>query len=70
MKGENLSDAKGFVKARTCFGHLGGELGERLFLRLIELGWFELEEGKKTVYKVTEKGHEELKKLNVSMDDL
>jgi hypothetical protein len=29
--------------ARRCFGHLGGKLGNRLFKRLIELGWFELE---------------------------
>lgn len=54
--------------ARSCYGHLGGKLGNRLFERLIELGWFELEEGKSTVYIVTEKGCQELIKLGVTLD--
>ena len=49
----------GRLAARSCYGHLGGELGNRLFQRLLELKWFELEEGKSTVYKITQKGHEE-----------
>lgn len=55
------------LKGRSCYGHLGGELGNRLFERLIELGWFALEEGKATVYEVTEKGREELEKLGVNL---
>jgi predicted transcriptional regulator len=54
------------LKARRCYGHLGGKLGERLFDRLIELEWFKPEEGKSTVYQITEKGYEELKKLGVN----
>lgn len=54
--------------ARSCYGHLGGKLGNRLFERLIELGWFELEEGKSTVYKITGKGYEELTRLGVNLD--
>jgi hypothetical protein len=56
------------LTARCCYGHLGGKLGNRLFERLIELGWFELEEGKSTVYMATEKGCEELTKLGVNLD--
>lgn len=42
--------------AKSCYGHLGGTLGNRLFARLIELGWFELEEGRATVYRISDKG--------------
>lgn len=64
MKGTGV----GKLTARSCYGHLGGKLGNRLFERLIALGWFELEEGKSTVYKVTEKGYEELAKLGVNLN--
>ncbi|MBA1334975.1 MAG: hypothetical protein HPY66_0597 [Firmicutes bacterium] len=64
MKGSGVRK----TTARSCYGHLGGKLGNRLFERLIELGWFELEEGKSTVYKVTEKGYEELAKLGVNLE--
>jgi predicted transcriptional regulator len=59
---------KPVLKARRCYGHLGGKLGEQLFERLIELEWFKLEEGKSTVYQITEKGYEELKKLGVNRE--
>jgi hypothetical protein len=59
--------AKPLRKARRCYGHLGGTLGERLFHRLIELGWFQPEEGKATVYEITQKGFEELTKLGVDL---
>ncbi len=55
-------------KARTCYGHLGGKLGQLIFERLIELEWFQLEDGKSTVYQVTEKGYQELRKLGVPLD--
>ena len=58
------------LTARSCYGHLGGKLGNRLFERLIELGWFELEEGRATVYKVTEKGYGELAKLGIDLDPI
>jgi hypothetical protein len=55
------------LKARSCYGHLGGTLGERLFTRLLELKWFEPEEGKTTVYKVTPLGAEKLSELGVNI---
>lgn len=54
--------------ARSCYGHLGGDIGNRLFERLIELCWFEREEGKSTVYKLTEIGYIEFDKLGVNLD--
>jgi predicted transcriptional regulator len=65
-----MNDKKDDVRptAKSCFGHLGGKLGSRLFERLIELEWFELKEGKSTVYTVTEKGCAELAKLGVKFD--
>ena len=53
--------------AKKCFGHLGGVLGNRVFERLIESGWFELEEGKATVYRITKKGHAGLDRLGVDL---
>ena len=55
-------------QVRSCYGHLGGKAGNRLFERLIELGWFELEGERSTVYRVTDKGHEELNRLGVNLD--
>jgi hypothetical protein len=40
---------------------------ERLFTRLLELGWFEPDEGKTTVYKVTFPGEEKLSELGVNI---
>lgn len=59
---------KGMPKGRRCYGHLGGKLGELLLVRFVELGWLELEEGKSTVYIVTDKGREEFEKLGVKLD--
>lgn len=56
------------LKARKCYGHLGGRLGELLFERLVELGWFQPEEGKATVYEITEKGRQELGRLGVKLE--
>ncbi|ACL21971.1 YdfF [Desulfitobacterium hafniense DCB-2] len=47
------------LKGRSCYGHLGGTLGGRLFERLVELGWFEQE--KSTVYLLTERGKQGLR---------
>lgn len=55
------------LKGRSCYGHLGGTLGSRLFERLLELGWFEQEEGKSTVYKMTSLGEEKLAELGVDI---
>jgi DNA-binding PadR family transcriptional regulator len=53
------------LKAKSCYGHLGGTLGNRLFERLLELHWFEREEDTATVYRLTEIGKEELTRLGV-----
>lgn len=58
-------DLRKILSAKSCYGHLGGTLGNRLFSRLIELGWFEKEEDRATVFKVTTKGIEEMEKLGV-----
>lgn len=64
MEGRDAKEIKG----RTCYGHLGGKLGERLFVRLVELEWLKLEEGKSTVYEITPKGYEEFEKLGVKLN--
>jgi DNA-binding PadR family transcriptional regulator len=53
------------LKAKACYGHLGGTLGNRLFERLLELDWFEREEGTSTVYRLTETGKQEFARLGV-----
>lgn len=55
------------LKGRSCYGHLGGTLGERLFVRLLELGWFEQDGEKATVCKVTALGEEKLVELGVEI---
>lgn len=55
------------LKGRSCYGHLGGTLGERLFTRLLELGWFKKDEEKTTVYKVTALCEEKLAELGVDI---
>jgi predicted transcriptional regulator len=61
------NDLKKSLKGRSCYGHLGGTLGNRLFERLLELGWFEQEENKTTVYKVTPIGEKKLTELGVNI---
>lgn len=56
------------LKGRKCYDHLGGKVGALLFDRLVELDWFKREEGKVTVYEITEKGFRELQKLGVKME--
>ncbi len=57
------------LTAKTCFEHLGGTLGERLFEGLIELGWFARDGDKRTVYTITELGVLELQKLGIDIYD-
>jgi hypothetical protein len=42
-------------------------LGNRIFDRLLDLNWFEREDDKATVYRLTETGITELKKLGVDI---
>lgn len=53
--------------AKPCYGHLGGTLGNRVFSRLIELGWFEADLENSRSYSITPKGREELERLGVDI---
>ncbi len=55
------------LKAKVCYGHLGGTLGNRLFEGLLQLGWFERDGEKATVYTLTERGKAGLKALGVDI---
>lgn len=55
------------LKGRTCYGHLGGTLGGRLFERMLALGWFERDGDKATVYRLTERGEQALLDLGVDI---
>jgi len=55
------------LKGRTCYGHLGGTLGGRLFERMLALGWLEREGDKATVYRLTAQGERALLELGVDI---
>jgi predicted transcriptional regulator len=55
------------VTGRKCYGHLGGRLGAELFQFLVENEWIRLEEGKATVYAVTEKGKKGFEALGLKL---
>ncbi len=57
------------LKARSCYGHLGGTLGNRLFERMQELGWLEQEEGRETVYRLTDVGEQAMLRLGVDIHE-
>jgi hypothetical protein len=69
MKMENILNGKKQLNGRSCYGHLGGTLGNRIFERFLELGWFEQEEGKATVYKLTSVGIKKLSELGVDINE-
>ena len=64
------------IAAKSCFGHLGGELGNLFFKRMIELKWFKPKSGKTNAYgireryAITEKGNQELAKLGIDLSGL
>jgi len=55
------------LTAKACYGHLGGTLGNRLFARLIELGWFKADEGQVRRYSITAEGIKQLENLGVNI---
>lgn len=55
------------MTGRKCYDHLGGKLGAQLFEFYVQQGWIQLDEGKSTVYIITEKGYEEFKKMGLSI---
>jgi hypothetical protein len=75
MQNMNKESQKSLV-AKSCFGHLGGKLGNQLFKRMIELKWFKPKSGKtnkygiRERYEITEKGCRELAKLGIKLSDL
>jgi hypothetical protein len=56
------------INGRKCYDHLGGKLGTLIFEKFVELEWIKLEEGKSTVYEITEKGSEELTKIGIDLE--
>ncbi len=53
---------------RRCYEHLGGELGIRVLELFVAKGWVELDEGKTSVYILTEEGRAALGSLGLDMD--
>lgn len=53
---------------KKCYDHLGGNLGAALLKLYISNGWIELEESKKTVYKITEKGYMAFTKMGLHLN--
>jgi predicted transcriptional regulator len=56
------------ITGRKCYDHLGGQLGEKLLESLLKLGWIQLDEGKSTVYVITEKGETGFSELGVDIE--
>lgn len=53
------------MTGRKCYDHLGGKLGAELFEFYLSQKWIVLDEGKSTVYVITEKGYDEFKKMGL-----
>ena len=56
------------MTGRKCYDHLGGKLGAELLKFYLSKEWIELDEGKSTVYVITEKGYDEFKKTGFPVD--
>jgi predicted transcriptional regulator len=55
------------MTGRRCYDHLGGKLGAALFQFLLDNEWIRLEEDKRTVYIVTEKGEKGFEALGLKL---
>lgn len=55
------------ANGRKCYDHLGGKLGEVLFDYLINNDYIVLDEGKTTVYKLTQRGEDFFKKNGIEI---
>lgn len=53
------------LTAKCCYEHLGGTLGNRLFSRMVQLGWLALQPEEPRKYMLTPLGIEEFLKLGV-----
>ena len=56
------------MTGRKCYDHLGGRLGAKLLDFYLEQGLIELDEGKATVYVITEKGYKQFEKMGLQID--
>jgi hypothetical protein len=56
------------MTGRKCYDHLGGRLGTELLNFYLSQEWIELDEGKTTVYVITEKGYKEFKKMGLLIE--
>jgi hypothetical protein len=56
---------RGLRHARTCYGHLAGELGVRLCQCFVQRGWVHASEGDGHDYPLTQTGVAELKQLGL-----
>jgi hypothetical protein len=54
---------------KSCYSHIGGKFGNRLTIRLEELGWITKAKDSKD-FIVTAKGEKEFKKLGIDMEGL
>ena len=53
---------------KKCYDHMGGKLGAVLLLFYLEQGWLEpVEEGKSTVYKLTDAGYAAFAKMGLDL---
>jgi len=57
------------LNGKCCYDHLGGKLGSLLFDFYVSNDWIEREEGKKSVYVVTEKGKFEFMKMGLKIPE-
>ena len=56
------------LTGKKCYDHMGGKLGSVLLLFYLEQGWLEPEEnGKSTVYKITEEGYDAFAKMGLDL---
>lgn len=55
---------------RCCYDHLGGKLGKLMLDLYLREGWIAPEEGKTTVYRVTEKGRAQFEAMGLRPEEL
>jgi DNA-binding transcriptional ArsR family regulator len=58
---------RGLRQARSCYGHLAGDLGVRLCQSFVRRDWVRPAEGDGHAYPLTERGIAALKELNLSL---
>ncbi len=63
-------DRKSLRHARTCYGHLAGELGVRLCECFVSQGWVHVREAGDHEYQLNDTGKEKLKALGIASDDI